>query len=198
MIQQHQQHQPISPVFTTAGAENPDPEKKINQIRTLARPLAYTSEVGEAFRPIIPRAIVNTAYAISIGYVLADTAFHTRSVYKKLYNDMKYQHLNNDERSKQLAINCVDKTVWHTFASMVLPALTVHTVVKFSGKSYSYGASKFIPHVINAAKYARVGSVGTGLLIIPFIIHPLDHLTDYVMDNTLLRKWYHDYLISIH
>jgi hypothetical protein len=34
------------------------------------RPLAYTSEVGEAFRPIIPNWLVKSAYVLSIVMLL--------------------------------------------------------------------------------------------------------------------------------
>jgi fission process protein 1 len=165
-----------------------------NKVREYARPLAYTSEVGEAFRPLIYRSIVNTAYGISIGYVIGDTAFHIMKLRQKLQTDPKFDKLDQNEQTKLIAINGIDKAVWHSFASMVLPALSVHTIVKYSGKSYLFGMNKLFPHILNAVKFTRVGSVATGLLAIPFIIHPLDHATDFVMDRTL-RTVYSDKLI---
>lgn len=168
----------------------------INKIREIVRPAAYTSEVGEAFRPLIHVGIVNTAYAISILYVIADTIVHTMSVNQKLQNDKKFEHLSKDQKNTNTIVNCIDKAVWHTFASMVFPAASVHTIVKFSGKGYLYGMKKLFPQVLNAVKYTRVGSVATGLLAIPFIIHPLDHLTDYAMDNSM-RKLYQERIILL-
>lgn len=46
---------------------------------SLVRFLGYSNEVGEAFRPLIPRAIVNLSYGIAIAYSLADTIDKGRS-----------------------------------------------------------------------------------------------------------------------
>ena len=118
------------------------------------------------------------------------------SVNNKLQNDKKFEHFGKDEKNIHTMVNCADKAVWHTFASMVFPAASVHTIVKFSGKGYLYGMKKVFPQILNAVKYTRVGSVATGLLAIPFIIHPLDHLTDYAMDNSM-RKLYREKIISL-
>lgn len=37
--------------------------------------VAYTSDMGEAFRPVVPAWIVKSAYGISWAYVLGDVAF---------------------------------------------------------------------------------------------------------------------------
>lgn len=169
-----------------------------------SRPLAYASEVGESFRPIVPRWIVNSAYGISIGYVIVDTMIHTYNVNQILKNR------NNSQSQKHLAINFIDKAIWHTFASMILPAVTIHSIVKYSGiclkheldhMSFFKITNPFNDEAIKAkniaqiAKYSRWGSVFIGLASIPFIIHPLDHLTDYVMDKTM-RQLYPGQLID--
>jgi len=46
------------------------------------RYLAYTSDVGEAFRPVVPSRVVNLAYLISWSYVLGDVGFHGIEEYK--------------------------------------------------------------------------------------------------------------------
>jgi len=137
-----------------------------NLFVTSARPLAYTSEVGESFRPLIPNWSVRTLYGISIGYVLVDTGIKTYDV----------KHLGQ----KQMIIKGGDTLLWHTFASMILPAVTIHTIVKSSSTVLTRfntlnrfpKVGKFLPTII-------------GLGSIPFIIHPLDHITDFVMDKTI-------------
>ena len=143
--------------------------RKISQVR----PLAYTSEVGESFRPIIPKLFVNTSYAISIFYVGADVFYHSHC-----------QHKKDPTNTKQLAICTSDHLLWHSFASMIFPAATIHTAVKFSGKFLNKFNLKTYPRVL------KWGPTGFGLAIIPFIIHPLDDLTDYLMNNSV-RKFYH-------
>jgi fission process protein 1 len=44
-------------------------------IRASTRYLAYSSDVGEAFRPIVPPAIVRAAYGISWAYVGLDVGY---------------------------------------------------------------------------------------------------------------------------
>lgn len=134
--------------------------------------LAYTSEVGESFRPIIPKFIVNASYGASIFYVGADVYIHT--------NEM----INNNKPKKEIILKTSDRIVWHSFASMILPAFFIHSIVKYSNK----GINKI--NFMN--KYPRGKSLMPtfiGLISIPFIIHPIDHLTDWSMDNSV-RKFY--------
>jgi fission process protein 1 len=166
-----------------------------------SRPLAYASEVGESFRPIVPRWLVNSAYGISIGYVFADTLIHTYNVRQIL---KKSNNTSNDNHNKQIAINFADKAIWHTFASMVLPAVSIHSIVKYSGICLKHEMdhmqmfkSANVESVARIAKYSRWGSVFIGLTAIPFIIHPLDHLTDLTMDRTI-RRLYPGQLVDTH
>lgn len=82
-----------------------------------------------------------------------------------------------------MAYTAADLAIWHTVASMALPAFTIHTIV--------HQSQKFIQKTRAMDKLKRFGPVGLGLACIPFIIHPIDHLTDWAMDNTL-RKLYSD------
>jgi fission process protein 1 len=178
--------------------------------------LAYVSEVGESFRPIIPRWLVNSAYGVSIGYVGIDTIIHTWNVNKllkdKLNRDYENKtfidkaYLDNLNQIKfQTFVNFMDKSIWHTFASMVLPMYAVHGVVDTADWYLkSLLQHKNIKKIIIMAKgnvnsipkYASYSSVLFGLLCIPWIIHPLDHATDFVMDNSI-RKLYGHMLVNI-
>lgn len=133
------------------------------------RPMAYASEVGESLRPVTKQFIVRGAYALSFGYVFTDIGIKTHAM----------KHLGNDAMVK----NAIDLTIWHGLASMAIPAFTIHTIVKYSSvglkhfpKVYGTKYGKFLPSIL-------------GLVSIPFIIHPIDHMTDYAMDNTI-RKYY--------
>lgn len=46
--------------------------------------LGYANEVGEAFRSLVPKSIVWFSYALSSGYVLADTVHKGVKVYQVL------------------------------------------------------------------------------------------------------------------
>lgn len=147
--------------------------RRLPKILKATRPAAYTSEVGESFRPVMSPGLIKIMYGISWAYVIVDTASATYNVKDKGQEVMKY--------------TCLDKAIWHTLASMVLPAFTIHTVVKFTGKLFKgiFGQK---------SKLAVWLPVFFGLGSIPFIIHPLDDLTDYLMNNTLRKSVYGDKL----
>ena len=133
------------------------------------RYFAYTSEVGESFRPLIPRPLVNTAYGISIGYVFADVYVNTHDQFQKTKD------------IKKTSIMAGDLLLWHTFASMVFPAVSIHSIVKYSGKAMDFTTIKNVPI------FRRWLPTLLGLGSIPFIIHPLDRMTDYLMDKSIRR-----------
>lgn len=131
----------------------------------MARPLAYASEVGESFRHVLPK-IVKPLYALSIAYVFGDIGI-------KSYN---VRHKNKEFRKWYL----LDLSLWHLGASLILPAVVInryiHTLAKVLGKTnLSTKMISIIPTV-------------TALCLIPFIVHPLDHFTDWILDNSF-RKY---------
>ncbi len=146
-----------------------DGNDKTNVMTTL-RPTAYASEIGEALRRVTPLWFVNSMYGASILYVLVDTGVSTVSAYK---NNPKQLVSNR----KHATIVCADQIVWHSFASMVLPAVTIHTIVKYAGK------------LLRGTRYASVLPAAIGLASIPFIIHPLDNSVTLVMDK-IVRPFY--------
>lgn len=126
------------------------------------RPLAYSNELGEAFRHTFPK-IVKPLYAISFGYIGADIA-------------TKIALAPPEERG----LVALDQTIWHGIASMIVPGFTVHQTVKIARKVVKDSA-----HI----HLKRIFPVALGLGIIPVIVHPIDHYTDVLMDNTI-RKIY--------
>lgn len=138
------------------------------------RALAYASEVGESFRPIIPKYFVNAAYATSFLYVGADTMIH------------RHNMIEQKKSQKEVRIQTMDRLIWHSLASMLLPALTIHSIVKYSG----LGINKF--NMFTTMPKIRTWTPTLlALGAVPFIIHPIDHLTDHAMDNSI-RKLYNN------
>jgi fission process protein 1 len=140
-----------------------------------ARPMAYASEVGESFRPLVHPMFVRFLYGLSWGYVFLDSAVRTYTVRKYGREAMGYCFL--------------DASIFHTFASMALPAFTIHSIVKYSGK--------FLKKTLPNSRVSKFGPVVLGLGSIPFIIHPLDHFTEFVMDRTV-RKLYQGKFPNLH
>lgn len=48
------------------------------------RHLAYSSDLGEAFRPVVPVWAVNATYGVAVTYVVADTAFRVYEAEEKV------------------------------------------------------------------------------------------------------------------
>jgi len=135
--------------------------------------MAYASEIGESFRPITKSYIVKFLYGVSWGYIFLDTGISVHKVSTQSYEVM--------------SITFFDTFTWHILASMVLPAVTIHAIVDNSKKIFKKSNIK------NNSPIKKFGPTVIGLCSIPFIIHPLDHFTDYFMDNTF-RKIYSDKL----
>lgn len=143
--------------------------RQIPAFTAKAKAAAYASEVGESFRPIVSRNLVNTLYAVSIGYVVVDIVGRTYCV--------------KNQGAEKVAYFVLDTSLWHSLASLILPAVTIHSIVKYSAKLTKKVTSNkkvcaWVPAIL------ALGSV-------PFIIHPLDHVTDFVLDKAV-RPFYID------
>ncbi|KAJ3415580.1 hypothetical protein HDV05_004631 [Chytridiales sp. JEL 0842] len=128
----------------------------LGRLRNIAfaqsRLLAYTSEIGEAFRPVIPKPIVNGAYAVSWAYVLADVGLEG---YKT------HTHTGGN-KPIEVARTVLERGIFQSLASMVLPAYSVHFLVHQSAKYFSKR-----PNV--SPMLLRYGPTGVGLGLIPFL-----------------------------
>ena len=140
------------------------------------RYVAYTSDIGESFRPVAHPYLVRSAYAISWSYLIGDVAHEGYKAYLRnrrvlappgeAYKDGK--DLTQDQVIKGMATGNVGgslrsstgesdslepwpttripliedyrtvmakRAVFQSIASMGLPALTIHSVVKYSGRA---------------------------------------------------------------
>ena len=135
--------------------------KMIARTMELARPLAYASEVGESIRHVYPQ-LVKPLWALSFGYVFGDIAIKYYNVHNKNYEYRKWF--------------VVDVTMWHIFASLFLPALVINR--------YVYFTAKIIGKLNVPDKVIKYGPTVSALCLIPFIVHPIDHFTDWAMDQS--------------
>lgn len=88
-------------------------------VKSASRYLAYTSDVGEAFRPIVNPWVVKAAYGVSWAYVGTDVAMTT------------YLQRENGVHGAELREVVVKRAVFQSLASMALPAFTIHQSVHF-------------------------------------------------------------------
>ncbi|KAG6623181.1 Mitochondrial fission process protein 1 [Phytophthora cinnamomi] len=143
---------------------------------SLVRYLGYANELGESFRPIVPRLVV-PSYLFAFGYVLGDTVDKASKAHKKALAE----GISTLKRNAVVVDATIDTLAWQTMASVVIPGFTINRVVAMSSIAVQR-AVKSSPTV------RRWAPTAIGLGVIPLIIHPIDSFVDVAMDNTL-RKW---------
>lgn len=146
---------------------------------TPLRFVGYTNEVGEAFRPLVSKTVVNLSYAAAFIYVLADV----RDKVIKMKQSLSNTDHSPSSVNKKVIIAGADTLLWQTLASVAIPGFTINrfcAVNYFMLKNYAKVPKPTRKYVTTAL----------GLLCIPFIVHPIDEFTTYAMDNTI-RKVYH-------
>ncbi|EER07195.1 conserved hypothetical protein [Perkinsus marinus ATCC 50983] len=131
------------------------------------RYLAFTSDVGEAFRPVVPRWLVNTSYAAT-----GDIGYSTWLEYK---------------RTKDLADHKIrvwtaaaKATTFQMVASLALPFAIIHSTVHYSGVMLRRMAVK-------NARLLQGGPTIIGLAIVPFLPivcdKPIEHGVDLIFEK---------------
>lgn len=76
--------------------------------------LGYSNEVGESFRPLIPKAFVHLSYAMAISYVVAECADKSVKTFQVtfqsiifLYSEREWTKYSFCRNPKYLAVECV-------------------------------------------------------------------------------------------
>ncbi|KAI9306927.1 mitochondrial 18 KDa protein-domain-containing protein [Cunninghamella echinulata] len=142
------------------------------RLRTLAkagsRYLAYSSDVGESFRPLLNPKLVTATYMISWTYVLGDVAYEGYKAY-----DVE------KKPSDEVAIVVVKRALFQSIASMILPMTTIHTAVKYSSKAMKNVKNPFI---------RTTGPTAIGLAIIPFLPTLFDEVVKENLDK-VFERW---------
>lgn len=151
-----------------------------SRVRTILlsahRYVAYTSDIGESFRPVAHPWLIRSAYGISWAYLLGDVSHEGYKAYLRnrralvppgeTYKDASDVPQNQIIRgmatgnlsrplngSKDLEpwptteislaedyrMVMAKRAVFQSIASMGLPALTIHSVVKYSGRMLKGG-----------------------------------------------------------
>lgn len=122
------------------------------------RYVAYTSDIGESFRPVAHPWLVKGAYGISWAYLIGDV---THEGYKAYCRNQRLLHPSHEaaqqandrnsivppDRVSAMSKNVhipaiedyravmVERAVFQSIASMGLPAFTIHSIVRYSGRA---------------------------------------------------------------
>ncbi|KAJ5935579.1 hypothetical protein N7466_005126 [Penicillium verhagenii] len=198
-----------------------------SRVRTILlsahRYVAYTSDVGESFRPVAHPWLIRSAYGISWAYLVGDVSHEGYKAYLRnrraltppgeAYKDASEpddasqaqiirgmatgnlsRSLNSSDSLEpwpQVQISLAEdyrmimakRAIFQSVASMGLPAFTIHSVVKYSGR------------MLKGSKYTLLrtwGPIGLGLSVVPFLPYLFDHPVEEAVDwafGTALRAY---------
>ena len=147
------------------------------------RYVAYTSDIGESFRPVAHPWLIRGAYGISWAYILGDVSHEGYKAYwhnqrtrdptlKLTQHQQKVTGLELESTAAAAAQPGVvapledyrtvmaQRAIFQSLASMGLPAFTIHSVVRYSGRALKDTKNKVI---------RTWGPIGLGLAIVPLL-----------------------------
>ncbi|GKU03997.1 mitochondrial fission process protein 1 [Fusarium langsethiae] len=155
------------------------------RIRTILlsahRYVAYTSDIGESFRPVAHPNLVRGAYGVSWLYLIGDVSYEG---YKSYWHNQRVLNPKLQLSPRQEKITglpaletraaepgtvaplddyrtvMVQRAIFQSVASMGLPAFTIHSVVRYSGRAMKDVKNKLI---------RTWGPIGLGLAVVPFL-----------------------------
>ncbi|KAI1767262.1 mitochondrial 18 KDa protein-domain-containing protein [Hypoxylon sp. FL1150] len=156
-----------------------------NRLRTIMlsahRYVAYTSDIGESFRPVAHPWLVRSAYGVSWAYILGDVSYEGYKAYWQNQRILNPQLVLSDKQQKATGLSIpapadaqpgvlspledyrtvmVQRGIFQSLASMGLPAFTIHSVVRYSGRALKDAKNKTV----------RVwGPIGLGLAVVPLL-----------------------------
>lgn len=169
-----------------------------NRFRTILlashRYVAYTSDIGESFRPVAHPFLVKFGYGISWAYLLGDVSYASWKT--KLKNEGRYiPHLKpwdypypppnkvaaeayklevgNDLAETDWRVQFVKRGVFQSLASMALPAFTIHSAVRYSSVIFKNSSVKPL---------RTYGPVAVGLGIVPLLPYIFDEPVEHAVD----------------
>ncbi|KAF8918482.1 mitochondrial 18kDa protein [Mucidula mucida] len=144
--------------------------------------LAQTSDVGEAFRPVVPPWVVTAAYGVSWLYLAGDVSYESYKAHRCGPTAVEAAYLSEPTR---LSLVAVQRAAFQSIASMALPAFTIHTAVKQADKAFMN------------AKNVRVKTWGptmTGLAIVPALPYLFDHPVEVATERAF--DWIREQLVK--
>ncbi|CAD6565861.1 MAG: hypothetical protein ASARMPREDX12_003671 [Alectoria sarmentosa] len=167
------------------------------------RYVAYTSDIGESFRPIAHPWLIKGAYGVSWAYLVGDVGHEG---YKAYLRNQRIKHpgvpgivsmrsadareplTTEDGRPEVGHVPAIDdfrsvmvqRAVFQSIASMGLPAFTIHSIVRYSGKA------------LKGAKNTTIrtyGPIGLGLAAVPFLPFMFDKPIEEAVEWTFHKAF---------
>lgn len=131
--------------------------------------MAYTSDVGEGFRPVVQPWFVKMCYGISWMYVLCDTGNESYKRYQETKDKMETARLGSQ------------RFVFNALASMIFPMFTIHAVV--------HQSSKYLAKTAHSPAIKKWAPVAMGLAVVPALPFMFDHPVETACERIWDFAW---------
>ena len=125
---------------------------------------AYSSDVGEAFRPVISDWAVKATYGLAISYIAGEVGYTTWREYKKPDGDA-------------LRALC-HASIFQGVASLAVPMVIIHQAVH---------ATQALTKRVG--RFTRWGPTCAGLALIPVLPYAVDHPCEVAIDCAFDAAW---------
>ncbi|KAI9847044.1 MAG: hypothetical protein M1838_001056 [Thelocarpon superellum] len=184
------------------------------RIRTILlsaqRYVAYTSDVGESFRPVAHPYLIRTAYAVSWAYLAGDVTNEGYKAYLRnqrllypnlhppadssVYSSSSFPSSTTPSASGSVGLVTpqkvppledyrtvmVQRGIFQAVASMALPAFTIHSIVRYSGRAMKN---------VQNQRLRTWGPIGLGLAAVPFLPYLFDKPVEEAVEWTFHRAF---------
>ncbi|KAL8867999.1 MAG: hypothetical protein Q9174_005284 [Haloplaca sp. 1 TL-2023] len=168
------------------------------------RYVAYTSDIGESFRPVAHPWLIRSAYGISWAYLIGDVSHEGYKAYLRNQrilhpgepgvasvraSDARQEHPSTEKNAfKPGHVPAIEdyrsvmaqRAVFQSVASMGLPAFTIHSIVRYSGRW------------LKGAKNTRIrtyGPIGLGLAAVPLLPYMFDQPVETAVEWTFHKAF---------
>lgn len=148
----------------------------IAQVLVRFRLLAFTSEVGESFRPLMDLWKVQLAYAVSWAYVLLDVLLRACDEFALR------------GRTLRILRTLVFFSVFHTIATMLLPALLIHAAVHRAEQLFHGLLPPSVARSSHAGILRRFAPSAIGVALIP-VMPLLDSPCEHALEALFKAAW---------
>jgi len=124
----------------------------------------------QSFRPVAHPWLVKSAYGVSWVYLTTDVANEGWKAYRKQYGRPEAPAKEGGRDYREIM---AQRAVFQGVASMGLPALTIHSVVRYSGRAMSG---------MRNVRVRTWAPIGLGLAVVPFLPLVIDEPVEKAVD----------------
>ncbi len=143
------------------------------------RYIAYSSDVGEASRPLVSPLFVKAMYGVAFSYVGYDVYQATTNA----VNKAKLENKSEDE-VQQVGMRAGAETLYfQLLASIIVPSLIIHTAVHKCQAAVKKSTNVTL---------RRYGPTALGLGLIPLLPFTIDEPIEHFVEHTFNMVWPHD------